>query len=123
MAVSVADCWHRSKLDCIASGSMLSWMFNEEESQERFRRSDTCQRQKGNGKAAHGQVGKNSGTEPSDKANFTTASYCRSLDKASDTDYITRLSSFRAAAVPVPLILIFPFNVLSVVMGKSHVAC
>jgi len=39
-------------------------MFDEEESQERFGRSDTCQRQEGNGKATHGQVGKNSGTEP-----------------------------------------------------------
>ena len=56
MAVSVADCWHCSKLNCIASVSMSSWMLSEEESQERIRRSDTCQRQERNGEAAHGNV-------------------------------------------------------------------
>jgi len=56
MAVSVADCWHCSKLDTIASVSMSSWMFDEEESQKRIRRSDTCQRQERNGQAAHGSV-------------------------------------------------------------------
>jgi hypothetical protein len=49
-------------------------MFDEEESQERLRRIDTCQRQEGNGKATHGQVGKNSGTEPRYYDNFRTAS-------------------------------------------------
>jgi hypothetical protein len=36
--------------------SMSSWMFDEEESQESIRRSDTCQRQERNGEAAHGKV-------------------------------------------------------------------
>jgi len=40
MAVSVADCCHRSKLNCMASVSMLSSMFDEEESQEEIRQSD-----------------------------------------------------------------------------------
>src|ERR1700687_183094 len=35
---------------------MSSWMSNEEENQERIRRSDTCQRQERNGEAAHGEV-------------------------------------------------------------------
>ena len=56
MAVSVAHCWHCPKLDCIASTSMSSWMFDEEESQERIQRSDTCRRQERNGEAAHGNV-------------------------------------------------------------------
>jgi hypothetical protein len=42
---------------------MSSWICDEEESQERIRRSHTRQRQERNGEAAHGQVRKNSGTE------------------------------------------------------------
>ena len=38
MAVSVADCWQRSKLNCIASVSESSRMSNKEESQERIGR-------------------------------------------------------------------------------------
>jgi hypothetical protein len=56
IAVSVADCWHGSKLNCIASVSMSSWMFDEEECQERIRRNDTRQHQERNGEAAHGKV-------------------------------------------------------------------
>jgi hypothetical protein len=118
---------------------------------ERTRKLDACQRQERNGKAAHGQVGKNSETEPSDQANFTTARYCRSLDEASDADHLTtslrlfepplanehphgkslaiQLPSQAATAMRrnrpfrVTPILIFNFNVLSVVMGQLHVAC
>jgi hypothetical protein len=56
MDESAADCGQRSILNCIASVSMSSWMCDEEESQERIRRSDTGQRQERNGKATHGQV-------------------------------------------------------------------
>ena len=56
MDESAADCGQRSILDCIASVSMSSWMCDEEESQERIRRSDTGQRQERNGKTTHGQV-------------------------------------------------------------------
>jgi hypothetical protein len=48
MAVSAADCCHRSKLNCSASVSMSSSMFDEEESQEGIRqtalkeRSNVC---------------------------------------------------------------------------------
>jgi hypothetical protein len=44
LAASVADSWHRSILNCIASVSMSSWMFREEESQERIRPSRTYQK-------------------------------------------------------------------------------
>jgi hypothetical protein len=40
MAVSVADCCHRSKLNCSASVSMSSSMFYEEESQEGIKQTD-----------------------------------------------------------------------------------
>ncbi len=35
VAMFAADCWRRSKLECIASVPRSSWMFDEEESQER----------------------------------------------------------------------------------------
>jgi hypothetical protein len=40
MAVSIADCWHRSKLNCGASVSISSSVFDEEESQEGIRQTD-----------------------------------------------------------------------------------
>src|SRR5580692_10408666 len=49
VTVSVKDCSYCTKLDGIASGFMRPWMFDEEESQERPRRIDPCQRQERNG--------------------------------------------------------------------------
>jgi hypothetical protein len=38
--MSVADCWHCSKVNCSTSVSMSSSMFDEKESQEGIRRTD-----------------------------------------------------------------------------------
>src|SRR4029077_20631033 len=65
MAVSDADCQQRAQLNCIASVSESSRAFDEEESQERIRRSDACQRQERNGEAAHGQIRARAGSQPS----------------------------------------------------------
>ena len=69
VAVSVADCWHCAKSDCISSVSMSSWMCGEEEIQERIRRSNTCQRQERNGEAAHGNVRTRTRNKSSRRAN------------------------------------------------------
>jgi hypothetical protein len=57
----------------------LLWLANAAqesyESEEKTRRHDTCQRQEGNGKAADGQVRKNSGTESGYCANSRAAKY------------------------------------------------
>jgi hypothetical protein len=41
MAVSVADCCHRSKLNCSAAVPMSSSMFDEEEGQKEIRQTDS----------------------------------------------------------------------------------
>ena len=69
MAASDAVCWHRSELNCIASVSMSSWMHDEEESQERIWRSDTCEHHERNGEAAHDQIRTRRGSESSRWAN------------------------------------------------------
>src|ERR1700675_2904608 len=63
VAWSVANCWYCSKLNCIASVLMSSWLFDEEENQERTRRNDARRRQERNGETAYGEVRENSGTE------------------------------------------------------------
>jgi hypothetical protein len=61
--VSVADYWQHPKLNHIASVSMSSRMFDEEDSQGRIRRSNTREHHERNGEAAQGKVRARKGSE------------------------------------------------------------